>query len=197
MKTPIQTAEETMRKFHKLSEKGMPDSELIEHAINAYKSDRPWIAIIEAAIEGKGLEKEECYPGIGPQWMRSSPYGATLFDLLSNTIRIKPEVRFSAETTFTESDIKADLSNKSISVSKSEMVPLGPEDVPPGSAVRHVDWDDPYYEMVMEVCESGVSTMSFLGGGRKITSKTLQNHWLIYTPANPQWRKAEKQEEAK
>ena len=75
-------------------------------------------------------------------------------------------------------------------LSTPKMVPLGPEDVPPGSAVRGPDGDVTRWSIIQRVSTTGIETVSFL-----IDYSGLQSQgWLIQRPGSDKWVKCEKRE---
>jgi hypothetical protein len=87
MKTPRETAVETMRGNHW---QGKSEADLITHGIEAYLTERPWIKIIEAAIDGGELFWVTTKGTLSPNSFDLNDL--SIADLISDRIRIKPEV---------------------------------------------------------------------------------------------------------
>jgi len=72
-----------------------------------------------------------------------------------------------------------------------KMVPLGPEDVPPGSAIRGAKWSPANWAQVRRVESCWVHLDDAV-----IEFARLQSEgWLIHRPGNPVWLKCEKEAE--
>ena len=59
------------------------------------------------------------------------------------------------------------------------MVPLGPEDVPPGSVLRGLGWVDEYAKCWIDICETTPRGVHLNRMGCEVTYQCLRENWVI------------------
>lgn len=68
-------------------------------------------------------------------------------------------------------------------------VPLGPEDIPPGSVFRHPQWGAESYRSPQDVSQYGIGWSAYAAGDRHQFQELMDEGWLINrsTPMTGKW----------